>query len=129
MNGFNVFFFSDSVRLIEEKSADGTSSNFHREVLTAPLLRFVEDVNGVANLFPLFMRLLPPDSPQLEPLLAQMTDSKQLWTPFGLRSLSTLSPYYMKWNSKWSSPYWRGPVWINMSVGFNFLLFQNNYLN
>ena len=41
-----------------------------------------------------------------------------LWSPYGLRSLSTLSPYYHKPNNKTSPAYFfRGPV----SIGFNYL--------
>ncbi len=37
------------------------------------------------SLFPLMLRLLPPDSPELGRQLAQLTDPELLWTPFGLR--------------------------------------------
>lgn len=36
-------------------------------------------------LFPLMLRLLPPDSPELGQQLVQLTDPDLLWTPFGLR--------------------------------------------
>jgi len=85
-----------------------------RKVLKEPQYKFVENVNGYSNLFPLFMRILPANSPHIGPLLKQMRDPEQFWTDFGLRSISTLSPYYFTWNSKAGSPYWRGPVWINM---------------
>ena len=37
------------------------------------------------GLFPLLMRLLPPDSLELGSLLRHLRDEDQLWTPFGLR--------------------------------------------
>jgi mannosyl-oligosaccharide glucosidase len=37
------------------------------------------------GLFPLLMRLLPPESPELGRLLRHLRDEDQLWTPFGLR--------------------------------------------
>ena len=43
------------------------------------------------GLFPLLMRVLPADSPQLGALLAQLASRRELWTPHGLRSLSAAS--------------------------------------
>jgi len=37
------------------------------------------------GLFPLLMRLLPADSPELGRLLQHLRNQDQLWTPFGLR--------------------------------------------
>lgn len=36
-------------------------------------------------LFPLMLRMLPPDSPELGYQLVQLTDPNLLWTPYGLR--------------------------------------------
>lgn len=101
--------------LVREKTPQG-GTIVVRKVLQPPRYQFVANVNGYANLFPMLMRLLPADSPRLGPLLKQIADPKQFWTPFGLRSVSTLSPYYDAWNSEWAAPYWRGPIWINMCV-------------
>ena len=68
-----------------------------RKVLKEPHYGFVENVNGYANLFPLLLRLLPANSPRLGPMLKQIADPQEFWTPFGLRSISTLSPYYNTW--------------------------------
>ncbi|CAK5089431.1 unnamed protein product [Meloidogyne enterolobii] len=105
---------SDSVKLVPETTPEGDTI-LVRKVLKEPQYKFVENVNGYSNLFPLFMRILPANSPHIGPLLKQMRDPEQFWTDFGLRSISTLSPYYFTWNSKSGSPYWRGPVWINMN--------------
>ncbi|KAL7071462.1 hypothetical protein ACQ4LE_009343 [Meloidogyne hapla] len=105
---------SDSVKLVPEVTPEGETI-LVRKVLKEPTYKFVENVNGYMNLFPLFMRLLPANSPNIGPLLKQMRDPEQFWTPYGLRSISTLSPYYFTWNSKTGSPYWRGPIWINMN--------------
>ena len=66
------------------------------------------------SLFPLLMRLLPADSPQLA-LQLQHLKAGGMWTPFGLRSLSLSSSLYGKWNTEHDPPYWRGPIWINLN--------------
>jgi hypothetical protein len=101
--------------MVEEKTPQGDTV-LVRKVLKEPKYGFVENVNGYANLFPMLMRLLPADSPHLGPMLEQIEDPEHFWTPYGLRSISTLSPYYNAWNDKGSGPYWRGPIWINMFV-------------
>jgi hypothetical protein len=111
------------VELVPEKTPQGETI-LVRKVLKEPKYGLVENVNGYANLFPLLMKLLPADSPKIRPMLEQIADTQHFWTPFGLRSISTLSPYYNAWNSKGGSPYWRGPIWINMSV---FLLSKDWY--
>jgi hypothetical protein len=42
---------------------------------------------GYISLFPLLMRLIPPDSPILGRQLELVRDEGRLWTPYGLRSL------------------------------------------
>ena len=66
------------------------------------------------SLFPLLMRLLPADSPQLAAQLHHLK-AGGMWTPFGLRSLSRSSSLYGKRNTEHDPPYWRGPIWINLN--------------
>jgi mannosyl-oligosaccharide glucosidase len=68
---------------------------------------------GYVSVFPLLLKVLPPDSPKLLALLQQVTDPKQLWSPFGLRSLSTQDPFYEQENAPGDNPYWRGAIWMN----------------
>ena len=82
----------------------GGENELVRRVLLEPEYKLVENVNGYANLFPLLMRILPPNSTRLAKLLGHMADPQQLWTPFGLRSISTWSSYYGSWNDKFSAP-------------------------
>lgn len=85
-----------------------------REVRQAPRPRFVEAL-GYVSLFPVLLELLRPDSPRLPAVLAAMRSERQLWTPFGLRSLAADSPFYMRRNTQHDPPYWRGSVWVNMN--------------
>ncbi|KAM3575457.1 hypothetical protein VYU27_002679 [Nannochloropsis oceanica] len=68
---------------------------------------------GYVSLFPFLLGLLPPDSPRLGPLLASLRDPAQLWSPYGIRSLSASDPFYQQENAPGDAPYWRGYIWIN----------------
>ncbi|GAB0187852.1 mannosyl-oligosaccharide glucosidase [Grus japonensis] len=85
-----------------------------REVREAPRPQFVGAL-GYVSLFPLLLQLLRPDSPRLPAMLAAMRSERQLWTPFGLRSLARDSPLYMQRNTEHDPPYWRGSVWVNIN--------------
>ncbi|POM79012.1 Mannosyl-oligosaccharide glucosidase [Phytophthora palmivora] len=75
-------------------------------------LQHVQHV-GYVSVFPLLLKVLPPDSPKLLALLKQITDPAQLWSPFGLRSLSTQDQFYEQENAPGDNPYWRGAIWMN----------------
>ena len=79
-----------------------------------PHLQFV-DALGYVSLFPFLLRLLDPNSPRLGPMLDVLADGRQLWSPFGLRSLAVSSPFYSQRNSEHDPPYWRGAVWLNVN--------------
>ncbi|CAH0487051.1 unnamed protein product [Peronospora farinosa] len=68
---------------------------------------------GYVSVFPLLLKLLPPDSLKLLALLKQVTDPAQLWSPFGLRSLSTSDQFFEQENAPGDNPYWRGAIWMN----------------
>ncbi|KAJ6513917.1 glycoside hydrolase [Mycena vitilis] len=65
---------------------------------------------GYLSMFPLFLGLLPPSSPQLGPMLDALRDPEQLWSPYGLRSLSASNPQFGTGEN-----YWKGPVWVQMN--------------
>ncbi|RLW09218.1 hypothetical protein DV515_00003089 [Chloebia gouldiae] len=85
-----------------------------REVREAPRPRSAAAL-GYVSLFPLLLQLLRADSPRLPALLGSMRSEKQLWTPFGLRSLARDSPMYLRRNTEHDPPYWRGSVWVNIN--------------
>lgn len=54
---------------------------------------------GYVTLFPLLLGLLPADSHRIRPLLDSLKDPAQLWSPYGIRSLSASDPFYHKENA------------------------------
>ena len=67
------------------------------------------------SLFPMLMRMLPPDSTELAGLLKAIADPQELWAEYGLRSLSKSSSIYNKHNTEHDAPYWRAPIWLNIN--------------
>ena len=65
---------------------------------------------------PLFLGLIDSNSPHLPALLDQLTDPKQVWSPFGIRSLAKSSPHFGQGEN-----YWKGPIWMQ----FNYLTLKN----
>uniref|UniRef100_H3GV13 mannosyl-oligosaccharide glucosidase n=1 Tax=Phytophthora ramorum TaxID=164328 RepID=H3GV13_PHYRM len=70
---------------------------------------------GYVSVFPLLLKVLPPNSPKLLALLKQTTGSNHLWSPFGLRSLSTQDQFYNQEKTPGDNPYCRGAIWMNMN--------------
>jgi mannosyl-oligosaccharide glucosidase len=81
---------------------------------TAPKLGFIHHV-GYVTMFPLALGLIPKEAPEVHEYLDMMTVPKNLWSEFGLRSLSSSSSLYDKKNTPHDPPYWRGSVWININ--------------
>ncbi|CDK28708.1 unnamed protein product [Kuraishia capsulata CBS 1993] len=65
---------------------------------------------GYVTLFPFLHKLIPEDSGHLLPLLKILTDPEQLWTDFGIRSLSKQDEFFHT-----EEDYWRGSIWINLN--------------
>ena len=65
---------------------------------------------GYISIFPFLTGLLPADSPRLGPILDLIGDEEELWTPYGLRSLSKADANYGT-----GEDYWRSPIWMNMN--------------
>eukprot|EP00405_Crypthecodinium_cohnii_P037889 CAMPEP_0206545338 /NCGR_PEP_ID=MMETSP0325_2-20121206/12077_1 /ASSEMBLY_ACC=CAM_ASM_000347 /TAXON_ID=2866 /ORGANISM="Crypthecodinium cohnii, Strain Seligo" /LENGTH=850 /DNA_ID=CAMNT_0054044305 /DNA_START=244 /DNA_END=2792 /DNA_ORIENTATION=- len=93
---------------------DGRGGLMMREkfVSKGERLQFV-DHTGYISLFPLLLRLLPPDSERLGLVLDLLDPARGLWSDWGLRSLAKGDPMYLRDNAPGDAPYWRGPIWIN----------------
>ncbi|KAL8848245.1 MAG: hypothetical protein Q9221_006718 [Calogaya cf. arnoldii] len=65
---------------------------------------------GYISIFPFLTGLLPADSPRLGAVLDLISDPEELWSPYGIRSLSKSSPDYHT-----GEDYWRSPVWMNIN--------------
>jgi mannosyl-oligosaccharide glucosidase len=63
---------------------------------------------GYVSLFPLFARVLRPDSEQLRHALRLL--STELWSDYGLLSLAPSDEFYGS-----AENYWRSNIWINMN--------------
>ena len=80
------------------------------------MLKFVSDESsfichkGYISLFPLFLGLLESDSPHLTPILDMLRSPDDLWSPYGIRSLSASHPEFGQGEN-----YWKGPIWIQMN--------------
>ena len=74
---------------------------------------------GYVSIFPLALRLLKPDDERLGHLIHNLRDeTRGLWSPYGIRSLSKHDKLFGK-----EENYWRGKIWINI----NFLTLKALY--
>ena len=65
---------------------------------------------GYISLFPVLVGLVEKGSPKLGNVLDLMEDPKELWSDFGLRSLSRADDKFGTGDN-----YWKGPIWININ--------------
>ncbi|KAF5386975.1 hypothetical protein D9615_001779 [Tricholomella constricta] len=75
---------------------------------------------GYLSLFPFFLSLLPPSSPQLGHIFNILRDPEHLWSQFGIRSLSASHPQFGQGEN-----YWKGPIWVQM----NYLILRALHTN
>lgn len=72
---------------------------------------------GYVTLMPFIHRLIPSKATvPLFSVLSQLYNPKQLWTPYGIRSLSKEDMFFHK-----GEDYWRGNIWINI----NYLILES----
>lgn len=67
---------------------------------------------GYVSLFPFLLQLVAAEdaTEKLLPLLDIISDPEELWTPYGVRSLSASDEYFGT-----AENYWRGPIWVNIN--------------
>ncbi|OAX80524.1 hypothetical protein ACJ72_05137 [Emergomyces africanus] len=71
---------------------------------------------GYISIFPFMTGLIPADSPRLGPILNLIQDPEELWSDYGIRSLSKKDEFYGT-----EENYWRSPIWINI----NYMILKN----
>ena len=98
----------------KQKQSQHIPREMIRHTLIPPNYGFV-NMFGYVSLFPMLLGVLRPDSDKLMLIVKKLDDPKLLWTPYGLRSLSTDAPLYNARNTEHDPPYWRSPVWININ--------------
>ena len=101
---------------LEEYRDDRNQMSWRRTLIneSVPRLGFVHHV-GYVTMFPLALGLIPKEAPEVHKYLDTLTAPENIWSEFGLRSLSSSSSLYDKRNTPHDPPYWRGAVWINMN--------------
>ncbi|KAK5137097.1 hypothetical protein LTR08_001106 [Meristemomyces frigidus] len=65
---------------------------------------------GYISIFPFMTGLLGPSHKHLAAVLDLIADEGELWSPYGIRSLSAKDEFYAT-----EENYWRSPVWMNMN--------------
>lgn len=74
---------------------------------------------GYISVFPFLTGMLGPDSPRLKAVLDLISDPAELWSDYGIRSLSKKDKFYGT-----EENYWRSPIWMNI----NYLVLKNLYV-
>ncbi|KAA8643296.1 mannosyl-oligosaccharide glucosidase [Aspergillus tanneri] len=73
---------------------------------------------GYISIFPFLTGMVGPRSPRLKAILDLINDPEELWSDYGIRSLSKKDALYGT-----EENYWRSPIWVNI----NYLVFKNLY--
>lgn len=72
---------------------------------------------GYISLFPFLTKFIPPeDVDKLESIVNLISDPEELWSDYGIRSISKSSEFY-----RTGENYWRSPIWLNI----NYLVLDN----
>lgn len=66
---------------------------------------------GYISLFPFLTKLIPEDdTDKIKHIVDLIANPDELWTEYGIRSLSKADEYY-----RTNENYWRSPIWININ--------------
>lgn len=68
---------------------------------------FVKHI-GYINLFPMLFKIIQPDSAEFKACFKLLKED--LWSPYGIMSMSRNDSFYGKGDN-----YWTGPIWININ--------------
>lgn len=72
---------------------------------------------GYLSIFPFLTKMIPEDQvDKIESIVDLLSDPNELWSDFGIRSLSKSDSNY-----RTAENYWRSPVWVHM----NYLVLDN----
>lgn len=116
--------FSKHEKAIVQNIDDLHWDNKSKTYCDATIDDFEESVHvchkGYVSIAPFLTGLVGPDSPRLGPVLDLISDPGELWSSYGIRSLSKKDKFYGT-----DENYWRGPVWINI----NYLVLKNLYVS
>lgn len=95
-------------------------SKEHNTFCDATIDEYEESVHvchkGYISVFPFMTGMISPTSPRLRPILDLIANPEELWSDYGIRSLSRSDPHYGT-----DENYWRSPIWVNM----NYLILKN----
>lgn len=62
---------------------------------------------GYVSLFPFALKMLAPGNKHIRHVIDLIADPEELWSPYGIRSLSKSNEFY-----RTDEDYWRGPIWM-----------------
>lgn len=89
-------------------------SQKHQTYCDATIDDYEESVHvchkGYISIFPFLTGLVAANSPRLGLILDLISDREELWSDYGLRSLSLKDEFYGT-----EENYWRSPVWMNIN--------------
>lgn len=74
---------------------------------------------GYISIFPFMTGMLDAKHARLGAVLDLIADEEELWSPYGIRSLSKKDEFYGT-----AENYWRSPIWMNM----NYLIVKELYV-
>ncbi|ODV94404.1 hypothetical protein PACTADRAFT_45070 [Pachysolen tannophilus NRRL Y-2460] len=65
---------------------------------------------GYVSLFPFLHKFIPANSAKIYKIVQLIRDPEELWSDYGIRSLSKSNKYF-----RTGEDYWRGNIWVNMN--------------